>query len=210
MPDSSREYRPQISAALDDLARSVGDRVTLGDLVDRLGGHAFALLILVLALPNAAGLGTVPGLSTVFGVPQFLVAVQRALGQEHPWLPRRVRARSFARADLERVIGKIKVHLRKIERVLRPRWPALTSPAAERLVAIVVAILAVLISLPLPLANQPPAVAIAVLAIGMMGRDGLVIAIGLCLSVLATALAAGIVVGGASALVAIVRNLFGV
>lgn len=209
MPDSSREYLPHISAALDDLTRAVGERVTLGELVDRLGGHAFELLILVLALPNAAGLGTVPGLSTVFGVPQMLIALQRALGHEHPWLPRRLRTRPFARADLERVIGKIQVYLHKIERMVRPRWPVLTSLLAERLIAAVMAFLALLISLPLPLANQPPAVAIAVLAIGLAARDGLVVAIGLCLSVLSIALVAGVLAAGAGALIALLRGLFG-
>jgi hypothetical protein len=208
MPDSSREYRPEISAALDNLTRSVADRVTMGELVDRLGGRAFGLLILVLAIPNAVGLGTLPGLSTVFGVPQLLIALQRTAGRDHPWLPRRLRARSVARADLERVIGKTRKYLHKIERVLRPRWPAFTSPIATRLVAAVVALLAALISLPLPFANQPPAIAITVLAVGMIAGDGLVVALGLFVSLVAVALAAGIVVGGAGGLIALAHQFF--
>src|SRR5579883_1508577 len=104
MPDSSR-INHDISDTLDGLTRGAAERITLGELADGLGGRAYGLLILVLAIPNAVGVGTVPGLSTIFGVPQLLIAARRALGYEHPWLPRRLRQRSFARADMERVIG---------------------------------------------------------------------------------------------------------
>src|SRR5258708_241697 len=210
MPDSARDGPHAISAALDHLIKSVhGERVRLQDLIDELGGRAFALLTLLLSLPNAVGLGAIPGLSTVFGLPQLFIALQRALGYRRPWLPKWLLEKSIARADLDRAIERARPYLRKLERVMRPRWEAVVSPLAEQLLAGVIATLAVLISLPLPLANQPAAVAIAIITLGLIARDGLVVAVGLCAAALATALAAGMVVGGTEAILALTRRLFG-
>ena len=209
MPDSVPDARPGVAATLDNLTKSADDCISIRELVEKLGSRAFALLILVLALPNAAGLGAIPGLSTVFGVPQIFVALQRMLGYRQPWLPKRLLRQCVRRADLERVIGKSRRHIHRLERLMRPRWRALTSPLAERVLAAVIVLLAMLIALPLPFANQPPAVAIAIISLGMIARDGLVIAFGLAASVLAMGLAAGVVFGGVAAVLALVRGLFG-
>ncbi|MBV8168553.1 MAG: exopolysaccharide biosynthesis protein [Alphaproteobacteria bacterium] len=209
MPDSLPGSQLGIAAALDDLIKSPGERVTLEELMDKLGGRAFAFLTLVLSLPNAVGLGAIPGVSTVFGIPQVLLALQRALGYRNPWFPQRLMGWSIARADLERVTGRATGWLHKAERIMRPRWPALASPAAERLLAVVIALLAVLIALPLPLANLPPAVAIAILSLGLIARDGVVIAVGLAASLFATALAAGVMFGAVQAVLALANGLFG-
>lgn len=203
-----REQNPgAIAQALADLADvPTGDRVRLRDLVAALGDRTFSLLILVLALPNAVGLGTIPGVSTIFGLPQLFVAVQMVAGLARPWLPARLLDRTIARDDLLRIIAAATPWIRRIERVLRPRRFPLFG-FAERACGVVLALLALIQALPIPFGNQPPAAAAAVIAIGLIAADWVVVVIGLVAAVLAAAVALGVVWGGFAAATLLVRQL---
>ena len=204
-PDSRK-----ISEILADLsAHGEGDRIRLGDLLAALGERAFGVMMLVLALPNAIGLGAIPGVSTVFGLPQVVLALQMIVGRERPWLPQQLLDRSIARSDFVSVVNKSTPYLQKFERLLRPRWMALTSYIAERLLGVGFLILATIVSLPIVFGNQPPAIAMALIALGMIERDGVIVVLGLVTGVVAVAIAGVVVIGGAAAIYLIFTRLFG-
>jgi hypothetical protein len=184
----------KVSQIIVELAREPKDRVRLADLVDVLDERAFGVLMLILALPNAVGLGTIPGLSTVFGIPQVFVSVQMVLGRPQPWLPGFVLARSIAMQDFRKMIEKAEPYLVRTERLLRPRLAFMSSTLVERLLGLVLLLLSIIVSLPIPFANQPPAVAQSLIALGLIERDGAVVMIGIAAAAIATAIAA--IVGG--------------
>lgn len=205
-PHDSRK----ISDLLTELSRNgTGDRVKLGDLLSVLGDRAFGISMLILALPNAVGLGAIPGLSTVFGLPQIVLALQMAIGLERPWLPRWLLERTIARKDLDTMIAKSMPYLLRIEKVLRPRWEVMSSYVAERCLGAVFVVLASVVSLPIPLGNQPPAVGIALISLGLVERDGRFIVFGLVASVIAIAIAAAVVLAGTAAVWLLITHLFG-
>lgn len=209
MNGSDAPYR-RVSDVLAEMAgTATGDRVHVRDLVDALGERAFGLMILLFALPNAVGLGTIPGLSTVFGLPQIFVAAQMAVGRGRLWLPAWLLGRSIARADFITIVERSQPHLVRVERLLRPRWTILSAEIAERLLGLVFLLLATIVSLPIPFGNQPPAVAMAFIAIGLVHRDGLYVAIGLAAAVFAVAIAAAVVFGGVAAVLLILRHTVG-
>ncbi len=199
----------KVSEILAELSAGAGERVRLRDLVNALGDRAFGLLILIFALPNAVGLGTIPGLSTVFGVPQIFIAVQMALGWHKPWLPNWVLEKSLARGDFRHMVDKSTPYLRRAETLLRPRWAFMSSYLAERLLGIVFAVLAAIVALPIPGGNWPPAIAMAFISIGLVERDGLYVAIGLGVAVIAVVLAGAIVLGGAAAIFFVFTKMLG-
>jgi hypothetical protein len=198
------------SDILKELAqRATGERVSLRDIVEALGERAFGVLLLIFALPNAVGLGTIPGVSTLFGVPQIFVAAQMVMGRERLWLPAWLLDRSITRADFQTMVDKSIPHILKIERFLRPRWSFMSTTLAERLLGLVFLVLAIIVSLPIPLANQPPAIAMSFIAIGLIARDGLYVIVGLGIAVLAVAVAVAVVLGGAAAVWMFIRHFFG-
>lgn len=200
----------KISDLLTELSRNgTGDRVKLGDLLSVLGDRAFSISMLILALPNAVGLGAIPGLSTVFGLPQIFLALQMAVGLERPWLPQWLLDRTIARKDLDTMIAKSMPYLLRIEKVLRPRWEVMSSYLAERLLGAVFVVLASVVSLPIPFGNQPPAIAIALISLGLVERDGRFIVFGLVASVIAVAIAAAVVLAGTAAVWLLITHLFG-
>lgn len=189
-----RTNHRKVSQIIADLAREPKDRVSLADLVAVLDERAFGVLMLILALPNAVGLGTIPGLSTVFGIPQIFVSLQMILGAQRPWLPAFVLERSIAMKDFRTMVERAEPSLVKIERLLRPRLAVMSSDLVERLLGLVLLILSILVALPIPFANQPPAVAQGLIALGMIERDGVIVLVGLVVAALATAVA--VAVGG--------------
>ncbi len=153
-----------------------GERITLGELVERLGDRTYGLLLLVLALPNTVPMPGLPGLSTVFGAAMLLLAVQMAAGSPRPWIPRWLRQRSFSRTGLEAMLRRALPYLQRLERALKPRWAPVTRPVSERIMGVVFSLLALAIALPIPFGNWLPAVTLTVAALGLAERDGLVLA----------------------------------
>lgn len=187
--------RPQesISAILRRLTEPArGERISLHEAIEELGDRAYGLMMLTLALPMAVPLSAIPGVSTIFGVPLILISAQLMLGRAQPWLPAWLGRRSLARADLARMIDKALPWLERCERVVRPRLEPLVGPAAERAMGAVSTFMAVIMSLPIVLGNQPPAVAIALFAVAILERDGLFAILGVVASILSVALVAAV------------------
>ena len=187
------------SEILDQLARNATGRVALGDLVSSLGERAFGLLMLIFALPNAIGLGTIPGLSTVFGLPQVIFALQMIAGLDKPWLPRFLLDKSLSAEEFRSIVTKAHPHLDRAERMLKPRLTALTSPIAERILGVVFLVLAAIVALPIPLGNWPPAIAMSVIALGLVEHDGVVVLAGLVIAAISIVVALAVVGAGAAA-----------
>ncbi len=147
------------------------EKVTVAELIDRLEGRAIGLLLLILALPMC--IPNVPGISTIFGLLLVAPGVQMVLGGSRLWLPGRVRRWSFPREGLQRAIRAAVPYLQRIERYIRPRWSVLTRAPFTSLFGLEVLIMAFVLMLPIPGGNWPPAMTLAVMALALLQRDGL-------------------------------------
>jgi hypothetical protein len=179
--------RPQrVSELLEQLARTwPGERISLGDITRLLGDRGYGVLMLILALP-----GLLPGISSIAAVPLALVALQLAIGLPRPWLPRFLANRSLSRTDFSRMIERALPYIVRVERLLRPRFSAVAGPVGERVMGVACLALALLLTIPI-LFNMPLVVPIALMALAILERDGVLAAVGL----LAGCLALGAVVG---------------
>jgi hypothetical protein len=159
-------------------AMVTSERVTLGDMAEFLGDRSIGGLLLVLALPMALPVPA-PGISVLFGVPMIVISAQLALGYRRPWLPARLTRRSVARSSFLAIVDRILPTLRRLERIVRPRAGWLAGPWARIPVGIICLVLAIIIALPVPLGHVVPGTAISVLALGLIERDGIAIALGI-------------------------------
>ncbi len=183
--------KPTLSAMLQALAVDDSrDRIAVSDLLAALGDRALAALLFVFAVPNV--LPVPPGTSAILGAPLVFLAAQLAFGRR-PWLPAVIARRTMTRADFAAVVRRIVPWLERAERLLRPRATGLTQPPMEYLVGLVCLLLAVVLVLPVPLGNMLPALAISLLALGILERDGLWVLTGLATSVVAAIVASGVV-----------------
>lgn len=131
-------------------------------------------------------------MSLVTGAMIFLVSGQMLVGRTHPWLPRYLQDIELPRDRVVEVGKRAKPWVDKLSLLLSSRWPRLLQSPVPRLVAICCMGLAMLFY---PLALVPFAVAVPGLAVlffslGMVAQDGVMIAAGF----LVTLIAAGMVV----------------
>jgi hypothetical protein len=174
---NARHTAPTLSDMLTDaVARSPGDYISIGELIAGIKTQALALLLILFALPNI--LPSPPGTTAIFGAPLVLLTVQMALGRG-VWLPQVILVRALPRAAFLALLTKASPYFARFERLLRPRLLVLTEGAALRLLGAVMVLLSVMIMLPIPLANTGPSIAIILMAMGLVERDGLFILAGL-------------------------------
>ena len=179
------------------------DDVTVGEFVARLGDRSYGILFLALALANFVP--AVPGFSGVLGCILMLVAGQLLIGRRFPWIPKVVRSRRVPKQRLAQGLEAAAKVLRRLERICRPRLTVFTTILAERALGFVILYLGAVIALPIPfIGNIPPAIAILTLSLGLLERDGLVILLGVALSVMAMIVTASFAV----AAVAGIASLF--
>ena len=191
--DAAAEERT--SALLHRIAMNMpSDRVTLGALVEALGDRGFAIVLLVLAVPNSLPIPSPPGFSTVFGVPLAFFSTQMMLGRASPWLPQRMLRRTISRRDFRLMVAKILPWLERLERYCRPRGRALTGRTAERFLGAVYLLLSVLLALPIPGGNFPPGLSMTIMSLGLLEKDGRMVAIGLAVAAVAVAVVSFIAV----------------
>lgn len=159
------------------------ERVLLRDIGELLGNRSFGFLLLIFALPNTLPLG-IPGISTLTGIPLALIALQMTFGMPRPYLPKWLADRSLARDDFRRLIVKTAPWLQRLERIMKPRWPMMTGITGERVFGTFCLIFALVLALPIPFGNVPPAIAIALVALGLIEKDGVLIAVGAIVGVI--------------------------
>lgn len=181
------------------------ERISVGDLLTMLGDRAIGALMFFFAAPNI--LPVPPGVSTLLGAPLLFLSAQLMLGMR-PWLPGIVTRRSISRDDLAALVRRIVPWLAKAEKLLRPRVPVLARPPVEYFVGLVCLVLAAILMLPIPLGNTLPALAISLLALGVLERDGAWITIGLFASVVAGAVVWGVLWAMVKAVVLILGTFF--
>jgi hypothetical protein len=182
------------------------ERISIGDLLAALGDRAIGALMFVFAVPNV--MPVPPGVSAILGAPLIFLGAQLMLGLR-PWLPGVIARRSLARDDLQTLVRRIRPWLARAEKLLRPRWGLLTHPPLEYAIGLLCLVLAVVLSLPIPLGNTLPALAISVLALGVLERDGLWVLAGTALAAFALAVVSGVVWAMAQAALYFVVRLWG-
>jgi hypothetical protein len=144
--------------------------------------------MLVFALPCV--LPMPPGIPTICGIALLIIGLNLIAMRRRLWLPSAIADKSVARADLQRVADRVVPHMQRLERFCKPRFPIVTEALGKVLIGLVVAMLGFIMILPIPfLGNMPPGFAASVIAIGMTERDGLIVLIGLIVSIAAIAVA---------------------
>ena len=185
LPDPGHHDARGLSELLAEHARTVrSERVSLADIADVLGTRSIGAWLLILASPMVLPVPA-PGISVLFGVPLMIISAQLALGGRRAWLPAVILRQSMARTDYVALMARVRPAVEHFERIVRPRALWLANDWAKIPIGLSCLVLAMIITLPIPLGHVAPGTAICLLALGFMERDGVVIGIGFVAAVLA-------------------------
>ena len=172
--DSQSFYEMPISHRLFRLAEDAeGDSVTLDWILGQLHERAFGLFLLVLALPCC--IPFLYGIPQIVALPLMFVSAQILLGRTSPWLPGRLGAREVSKASLQSLAERAKPWLEKVEAISRPRLGLLTRPPLDRIFGVALVLFSASILVPLPGTNTVPGIAVVIVAMGLLQRDGILV-----------------------------------
>jgi len=150
--------------------------VSLGEILVILEDRSFGLLMLIFALP-----GCIPGppaLTSVLGLPLILFGWQIMRGDHKPWLPKKISDTTIQREHLATLIRNAGPYLERLEKICKPRMEVIEHGNIERALGFLIIILAATLTIPLPGTNMLPSISIAIISIGMLEKDGLLILAG--------------------------------
>ncbi|AXR06879.1 exopolysaccharide biosynthesis protein [Salinimonas sediminis] len=170
-----------ITGFLDKLVEDTERTVTVEDVVSTFKERGFGPLLMIPSLIALLPTGAIPGVPSICGITLFLVCIQLAAGRNHPWLPKALRERAIDHDKLQKAANKSRPYIKRMESLFRSRFTQLAEQPMRSIIAAFSGIVA-LCMIPLelmPFAAALPAGAIALTAIGITYRDGVVIAIGL-------------------------------
>lgn len=177
-----------LSDVLDSLERSIhGDSITVREMLDELGQKSFAATIMISALLAASPASAIPGLTAVVGVTVATLVVQMLLGRRCMWLPGILSRRTIPAKRLCQALGWLRRPVGVAERVLRRRMTFLLHRPMLYLPLLVM--LGIALFMPfmevVPTSGSIAGAVVALLAAGMLMRDGALVLAG-------TVLAAGV------------------
>lgn len=184
------EGADRLSAILTAIAEAEDrDRISVGDLLEALKRRALGALMFIFAVITA--LPMPPGVSAIVGAPLVFLTAQLMLGM-NAWLPRLISDRSLSRVDFHRVVRVAAPWLARAEGIMKPRFEFLTKRPVIYFIGFVAFVMALLVLLPIPGANMAPSVAICIIALGLLERDGIWIVLGALVGIVSTAVVAAI------------------
>ncbi|MBT9490967.1 MAG: exopolysaccharide biosynthesis protein [Paucibacter sp.] len=177
-----------MTAALSARLRSAAltlpaEGVSLQQLAAAHGPAAQGTLMILLAAPC---LLPVPGVGSVLGLGLLAMAMAlwRGNSAESGGLPRRVAEFNLPSLWAARVLRLLARFYATSGRLTRPRLQSLSDGSSQRWLAAKAGTMAALIVLPIPLGNLFPALALMLLGLGLVARDGVAILAGMLMAVI--------------------------
>ena len=155
-------------------AFAVGDPkeiLRLGDVFAGLGKRSFGMLLFVSTLPAFIPIPGVGG--AISGPLVILIGAQLLVGLRQPWLPTFIARRGPHRHAIARFRDLLSPWLARLERVVHPRADALLDHRlASALSGLMLILLGLLLSLPIPLTNYLFGGLLLLFALALLERDG--------------------------------------
>jgi hypothetical protein len=174
-PPHQHDPRP-LSQLLRDLAGRDGDpELRVQEVIEAFDERAFGGILVFLGLLS---LIPIPGATTLTGIPLIFVAVQLLMARETLWLPRKVMCGGIDRGRFCQGIQRWLPWIERAERLTRPRLNWAVSEIGERLIGLVCLLMALVLVLPLWFGNFLPAIAVILLSLALLQRDGLLVLLG--------------------------------
>lgn len=205
----SRDQETDIpQGSLADRLRLIMDRlppegVTLVEIRDLVGQDGLMVLTAFLTLIFLVPV-SIPGVSTVFGAAILLIGICRLFNRAL-WVPKSLEKRVVSTEKLRGAFNRGLVLFQRLERVSRPgrlKWLTTGGPIGV-LNDLGLILGAVLLMMPfglIPLSNTLPAIALLLLAIGLLQRDGVCILLGHVMNVV-TMIYFALLIGGGGVLI---------
>jgi hypothetical protein len=191
------------SGLLTALVALPGERISVDAIMSALKDRAYSLLVVLLGLPNC--LPMPPPIPLICGFVLAFIGIQMLAGRAVPWLPKALLRKSIGKPELSRAVSRALPVLIRLERFSRPRLTGLGGALAIPVLGLVILVLAIGLIVAAPFIGQIPlGIAVCLVGLGLVERDGLFIIAGALVGAAGLILSAGF----AYAIVSGIQELF--
>ena len=164
-----------LSELITDLQAHIdGDKTSIATILNAFHERGFGFFLFLIALPAALPIPAI-GINTIIALPLMMLTAQQAIGRKTLWLPEKWKSKEVSSAKIEGFIESSKPWLKRIEFFIRPRLSFITQGVFSYVIGITGFIMSLAVAIPLPLTNTVPAFGIALMAVGILMRDGLAV-----------------------------------
>ena len=171
-PEINPDLAPLHQRLRESAAGLTQDRVSVAQLANLHGAAAQGTLMVLLAAPCMLPM---PGVGTVLGLGLAMMALAMWRGQSGTGLPLRVAEFQMSGRWASRVLGMLAHFYELASKLSRLRLHALSGVGLQGGLAAMTGVMAVLIILPIPFGNVLPALALMLLGLGLVYRDGVAV-----------------------------------
>jgi len=154
-----------------------GKDIPIKTLLGTFHERGFGFFLFLFALPAALPIPAF-GLNTIIALPLLLLTAQQALGRHTVWTPTKWQNKTISKKHIDSFVVKASPWIKRIEYFIRPRLSFITQGHFSKLIGVLGFIMALAVSIPLPLTNTIPSFGIALMAMGVLMRDGLAVITG--------------------------------
>jgi hypothetical protein len=155
-----------------------GERtITMGEFVEHISYRGFEMALLLFSLPAALPAPAI-GYSTPLGPLIVLFGAQLIIGRSSLWLPRWIKKKSIPVKFISFLKKKGLPFLRRIEERLGRGKKLVPQRTLCILIGLFVMIMGLIMTLPIPLTNTIPALAVFILSLGLIANNKLLVLFG--------------------------------
>lgn len=174
---------------LQSILKKVDDAVESGEtdlktLIESFGDRALGSILTLVGFFMMTPLGMIPGVPIAFAIIVITFAVQLLLARKTPWMPEVLRKVKIQKTKVDKAHRFVRPVLAAVDGVLRSRFQVLAKGPAI-IVAALIAIVLALTMFPLgavPFGVVIPGFLIGLFGLGIMARDGMIMALAFVLS----------------------------
>ena len=171
-----------ISDVVEKLEEATGSSdMTLGEVLEEFGEAAYSSVILCIAIMLVSPLSGVPGFSSACGLAFFLIASQAAVARPSIWIPKKLGGLCLSSHKAEKAVARIRKVAGWIDERSKARLAVLVAPPMSRVLYAVCAFAGICMPFMelIPMTSSLLGLAVALIAAGLLTRDGLISAVGL-------------------------------
>jgi hypothetical protein len=181
----------------DVVNKTTADKISVNDLIIAMDAGGFGLIMTIFSLPIIIPLP--PPFPSLISIPMVIFSFQMMVGYKSPRLPKKFSNLSVKRSVLAMMVEKSAPYIAKAETLVRPRLLILSSSWFRQIIGMFCFIFSMSVLLPLPLSNFIPGMGVLIASFGLLGKDGVIILLGLIIGCIGIAITATAVLLGVEA-----------
>ena len=174
-PQSIRSLSEVLIAFKDDLD---GEHVRLVDILEAFHERGIGFVLFVFAAPMALPLPVPPGINIMMALPLLFLTLQQAVGRHTIWMPEKLLQKKLKTQTLNTMFSSLVPWIKKLEKIIRPRFSFITQGAFSHLIGLSGLIMALSVCIPVRFSKTVRSFGISIMALGVVMRDGLAVIFG--------------------------------